>query len=692
MTVYTYRGGAKLALEKTDSEFVVRATGEDVVPIGLGAGRQASTASTRLQVDPSELEAKMRVSRGIAPTHHAYREAETGADFLITDRVYVELYDGAKVDELAAEHGLLVTERLSGNEFVLQLSDATGINPVKLVVKLTEDDERVKLAENDLNYVVNVSQIISDGAYENQWHLHGRPPGSPQLNPDAACECEAAWEALGSFGSPNVVIGITDDGCRLDHHDFNSADKFAGWGYFEGNTLITRESLGADPEKMYQPGANHGTACAGVAAAELDGTLTVGAAPGCRLLPIKWPSSGTSLFIGDLRLRKAIDYVADKVNVLSNSWGNPLNGNVGAQVRNRIVDLAVNGGRRGRGIVFLWAAGNDNCPLHHDTDIDTPYTNGIRIVGNQAFWEGVKTARSFRHNLHDVPGVMYVAALASNGQRSHYSNYGTGIGITAPSSNSHTYWRLSVTGLPVTTVLGNEIDATRGNFGGTSSATPLVAGIAALVISADPDITAIDVISELKRTAFKDLDMTGYAQTPPASFDPDTAWDVSPITPFASSAFQDLQFPEGTWSPWFGHGRVNARAAVEAVRRHVEPVAVTNDEDVPIRDLTGQSSPIEVDLAGRVEDLEVEVHIDHTWIGDLRVHLIAPDGEAARLHSRTGAWRDDIDRTYTTGDTPALQNLIGVNAAGIWRLHVADLARFDTGKIDSWTLRAHVRT
>ena len=71
MTVYTYRNGQKLVLEKSDNEFVVRATGGDVDPIGLGAGRQASTASTRLWVDPAELEDRMRASRGTAPTHHA---------------------------------------------------------------------------------------------------------------------------------------------------------------------------------------------------------------------------------------------------------------------------------------------------------------------------------------------------------------------------------------------------------------------------------------------------------------------------------------------------------------------------------------------------------------------------------------------------------------------------------------------
>src|SRR4030095_11505041 len=118
-----------------------------------------------------------------------------------------------------------------------------------------------------------------------------------------------------------VVVGITDDGCKLDHTDFDSNTKFASRGYFRGSPLITRNDIDANPAEMYMPGANHGTACAGVIGAELDATLTVGAAPGCKILPIQWESDGPSLFISDSKLLTALNFIADKVDVLSNSWG-----------------------------------------------------------------------------------------------------------------------------------------------------------------------------------------------------------------------------------------------------------------------------------------------------------------------------------------------------------------------------------
>ena len=465
------------------------------------------------------------------------------------------------------------------------------------------------------------------------------------------------------------MIGVTDDGCNLSHHDFDSPNKFAGWGYFEGFTLVTAESLGADPDKMYQAGANHGTACAGVIAGEVDGEVTVGAAPGCRLLPIKWPSSGPSLFISDLRLRKMLDYVGDKIDVLSNSWGNPLDGNVGSMVKPRIENLALNGGRRGKGIVFLWAAGNQNSPIHHVTNIDTPFTSGVRFTPSGAFWIGVETSRQFQHNLANVPGVMYVGAINSQAKRSHYSNYGMGLAICAPSNNVHTYHRLTVNGLDITTVLGTTDTGVRDNFGGTSSATPLVAGIAGLVISANPNLTAIEVISILKQTASKDLDLTGYARTPPAAFDLHPVWDVSPIAPFHKGDFTDVSSDDGTWSPWFGHGKVDAKAAVKRARPRVaESLVLVRDkmvqQTIPDNNLAGLSSVIDFPETGVIESLSVTVDIAHTYISDLRVLLESPNGSVIRLHDQTGWFFDDIKKTYTPVNAPQLLRLIDTMIQG----------------------------
>nr|WP_255364672.1 proprotein convertase P-domain-containing protein [Alloactinosynnema sp. L-07] len=73
------------------------------------------------------------------------------------------------------------------------------------------------------------------------------------------------------------------------------------------------------------------------------------------------------------------------------------------------------------------------------------------------------------------------------------------------------------------------------------------------------------------------------------------------------------------------------------------------------------------------------MHIVHTYIGDLVVSLIAPDGSAYVLHNRAGGSADNINQTYTV-------NLSGEAKNGTWKLRVQDAAAVDTGRIDSWTL------
>lgn len=693
-TAYSYRGGRKIPLAKDPASFVVRTQPQEAAKLGVESTERTSATSTRVKVKASELEAKMAASRRIAPTHHAYKRADTGAEFLISDRVLVELKQDAPpdaLDALLAKYALRLHQQVGTRQYLLQLTDHTGMNPVKVVVALSEQEPHVAMAENDLNQrMMRRVAIPTDTHYLRAWHLHQRMQ-HPQVDPMSSSRCEQAWQLLDGLGSPDVVIAISDDGCRLDHADFNSAGKFAGWGYFEGTRLVTDVAPDAVPAKMYQSGANHGTCCAGVAAGEVDGVLTVGAAPGCRLMPAKWESDGPSLFVSDSKLLQVLNWIADKADVMSNSWGIVPDNQFAGMVTSRIAALSTSGGRRGRGIVFLWAAGNENCPIEYQGTAQIPYTDGWD-AGNQ--WIGVRKSNLFRNSLVALPGVLHVAALASTGQRSHYSNYGKGIDLAAPTSNSHAFWRMSVAGLGVVAPIGEGAQFTSG-FGGTSSATPLAAGVAALVISANPLLSASEVISILRRTASKQLDFTAYPRTPSASFDPDTSWDISPVAPANSGAFQNIDAADGTWSPWFGFGKVDAeRAVAEAIARRA-PVApantVTGESNrvlaIPDNQSAGIADTIELGGgSGRIGAVKVSVDIAHTYIGDLTVTLLSPDGAAAVLHQRNGGNQDNLKRTWQTSDTPSLAALNGGRIGGNWTLQVRDLAAIDVGKLTRWSL------
>lgn len=718
-TTYTYRAGVRLPLVKAADQFVVRALPDRVGTAGVRALEQVSPHSTRVTVDPAQRDAAMADSRAEAVTHHAYSSADSGAEFLITDRVFVRFRNpptAAELDAFAGRYGLLRLATYGERDFLFQLTDHTGMNPVKLVVALTENDPAVESADHDLNQRAKRYQLAlpTDPSYQRQWHLHQHLL-DPQFDPRASSRCEQAWELLGHYGSPDIVVGITDDGCKLDHGDFAGADKFAGWGYFAGSRLVVRDDPDADPQRMYESGSNHGTACAGVIAAAVNGRFVVGAAPGCRLLPVKWEAQGPALLISDSKLLAALDYLAPRVDIVSNSWGGVPTSLWSPQVVSRIGELARSGGRRGSGILFLWAAGNENCPIQHQADQSVPYDDGwqVRTDGSWA-WVGVSRTRSFRNNLVGINGLMHVAALASTAERSHYSNYGTGILIAAPSNNVHEYQRLSVRGLGITTTTGASTGITA-SFGGTSSATPLVAGIAALTLSANPALSGFELGAVLRRTAAKDVDFERYPRTPPASYDPDTSWDVSPVAPWAQGEFRDTGDADGSWSPWYGHGRIDAANAVaEALRRRgggtgggtggggggdggaggttlqlrrtSSPARV-----IPDNDPAGIGDRIAVGESGRLAGVRVEVDISHTWIGDLRVSLVAPGGDEVVLHARGGGRDDDIRRAYDITTTPALAALLGKPVQGDWTLRVADLARSDVGRLNAWVLALEVQ-
>ena len=101
---------------------------------------------------------------------------------------------------------------------------------------------------------------------------------------------------------------------------------------------------------------------------------------------------------------------------------------------------------------------------------------------------------------------------------------------------------------------------------------------------------------------------------------------------------------------------------------------------VPDNDSAGAMSIINVDQPGTAGVINVTVNIEHTYIGDLKVSLISPDGTVASLHNKTGGSTDNIKKTW------ALDDFVGESIDGSWTLNVVDTAGSDTGAIVSWDL------
>ncbi|HZX79069.1 proprotein convertase P-domain-containing protein [Lysobacter sp.] len=126
-------------------------------------------------------------------------------------------------------------------------------------------------------------------------------------------------------------------------------------------------------------------------------------------------------------------------------------------------------------------------------------------------------------------------------------------------------------------------------------------------------------------------------------------------------------------------GATNTRTASVTVGSG--PQTYTNTTDYAISDNATVESPITV--SGRSgnapSNASIAVNIVHTYRGDLRVDLVAPDGTVYNLHNRSGGSADNLVQTYT-------RNLTSEPLNGTWRLRVNDNANADTGYINSWSV------
>ncbi|GAB4086231.1 serine protease [Myceligenerans cantabricum] len=231
-----------------------------------------------------------------------------------------------------------------------------------------------------------------------------------------------------------------------------------------------------------------------------------------------------------------------------------------------------------------------------------------------------------------TPEAITVGATQNNDARASYSNIGTCLDLFAPGTNITSAWYTS--------------SSATNTISGTSMATPHVAGAAALVAAANPGYTPQQVRDQLV------ADATTGAVSNPGSGSPDALLYVGddPNTP-----------PDPDPEPEPGCSGSNA-------------------DDVAINDnSTSESSIAIADCTAPSGTATVDVDIVHTWVGDLTVSLVSPDGTVYTLRERSGGSANDIDETYTA-------DVSGEAPDGTWALRVQDSASLDTGYIDAWSL------
>ncbi len=311
--------------------------------------------------------------------------------------------------------------------------------------------------------------IPNDEYFPMQWHLHNT--GQSGGTPGADIRAPEAWQI--TTGDPNIVVAVIDCGVDTHHPDLVN-NLVPGYDFWEDDNV-------PDPVATSWADA-HGTACAGLVAAQGNNGIGVtGVTWNCKIMPIRI-SSATGWTGGDT-IATAIRWAANHgADILSNSW---MEGKSPAPIlHSAIVDITKVGGmgRGGKGCLVLFAAGNDSGPIQ---------------------WYPQK-----------YPEVITVGATDPSDVRWHYSNYGPELDMVAPSG----CWinRCAVpTPMWTTDIVGrggwdqdnildvNILDYTDA-MEGTSGACPVAAGVAALILSIEPNLTNDEVRHFLERSA-KDL-------------------------------------------------------------------------------------------------------------------------------------------------------------------------------------------
>jgi kexin len=469
-----------------------------------------------------------------------------------------------------------------------------------------------------------------DPMLAEQWYLTGEHEGQPAVHLDA--------QGLDVSGA-GVVVGIVDDGLDIDHEDLSSAVLDFNRSYL--------------PETFRFQAASHGTAVAGIIAARADNGLGGrGVAPGASLVAYNVLRAPATANFAD-----ALSRDFDRVDVYNNSWGDFNGWGVPIPLRTEIETALLHGvtlGRQGLGAVYVFSAGN-GAIASGATGLPADNVNFSGLVNNRY--------------------TISVCAVDVNGHRATYSEKGATLWVCAPSNSP------GVDAGVVTTDVsgpGGYNDGTAApkdlananytrRFGGTSAAAPMVSGVVALMLEANPGLGWRDVKAILALTAKRNHED-----------DPD--WQ-------RNSA--------GVWvNHNYGFGLVQAHAAVDLARRWRNlPVAETLSSASVLTgsipdDGTVFSDEIRVSLDELVEFVDVEVNVpDHARLSDLDITLVSPSGTRSVLAELHKQQFDEFRlRNWRFGTARHL----GERSAGPWRLELRDRRPGYAGTLMGWRLQLHV--
>ncbi|PJE30364.1 Regulatory P domain of the subtilisin-like proprotein convertase [Pseudooceanicola antarcticus] len=464
--------------------------------------------------------------------------------------------------------------------------------------------------------------------YGSQWHF------------GLIGDIDRVWE---DYTGSGVAVGVYDDGVEAAHPDLA--------GNYDASLELSLIDAAPNADSD-----GHGTSVAGIIAASENAVGGIGVAYGASITGVDYLNDAFSLNYSDYL---TVLQETARFDVVNNSWGSLPSyseytdiGEPGQQagLEREALGTALSEGRGGLGTILTKAAGN----YANDSEAEA-----LGVWGN-AHADGL-------NNLHEI---ITVAATGSTGHVTSYSNFGHAVLIAAPAAS-------------VTTDRTGSAGYSSGDyttsFGGTSAATPVISGVVALMLEANPDLHWTDVQNILAASASQ----TGSAFGSPGSGYERAAWSANGAETWNGGGM--------TYSPSYGYGMADTHAAVRmaevwtqispATRDTLITRSASNTQSVEIRDLATTEISITLpDDQMLIDHLYVTVDYQHSWENDLNLSLITPDGDELILKQQEGYGSYDADWTF------GISSLRGMTDGGTWTVRVVDSVSGDSGTLRGITL------